>query len=136
MKKHIILVSALLAVGITGTAYATRVYPTPPKKYFVCKYVGQPGVNETLQTGNNPISVSENAITPPVVVGAYFNDAQGRSYVVAQDTGQDEPSCPTPQNEPPVVVTPPVVTPPVTVQGSTPVTPVVTPPPVENFPGK
>ncbi|MFY9227700.1 MAG: hypothetical protein WAO28_00005, partial [Candidatus Microsaccharimonas sp.] len=33
-----------------------------PKKVFVCKYVGTPGVDERLQTGNNPISVSVNAI--------------------------------------------------------------------------
>jgi hypothetical protein len=76
--------------------------PAPPK-YFVCKYVGKPGVDEVLQTGQNPISVSANAIPgypeTPVVVGSYFADAQGRSFVLAEDTGQDEPDaseCPTP----------------------------------------
>ena len=69
-------------------------------KYFVCKYVGTPGLNERLQTGNNPISVSGNALTPPIQIGGYFNDAQGRSYVVAEDTGQADPTCPTPQNNP------------------------------------
>jgi hypothetical protein len=66
-------------------------------KYFVCKYVGTPGVDETLQTGQNPISVSENAIPGTPVVGTFFNDSQGRSYVLALDTGQPEPpasACP------------------------------------------
>ncbi len=62
------------------------------KKVFVCKYVGTPGIDERLQTGNNPISVSVNSIAGPVVVGAYFNDAQGRSFVLAFDEGQQEPS--------------------------------------------
>jgi hypothetical protein len=64
-----------------------------PHKAFVCKYVGTPGVNETLQTGQNPIDVDFNAIgEDPVVVGLYFNDAQGRSFVLALDVGQESPS--------------------------------------------
>lgn len=90
--KRVMIVSAVIL------AIPAIVIAAPAPKYFVCKYVGQPGVNETLQTGQNPISVSGNAIAQPVVVGAYFNDAQGRSYVVAEDTGQPEPSCPIPQN--------------------------------------
>lgn len=106
--KRLIAIAAITPLVIFGVAQAV-----PSPKYFVCKYVGTPGVNETLQTGQNPISVSGNAITPPVTIGAYFNDAQGRSLVVAEDTGQDEPECPAPQNppkeeEPPVI--PPVVT--------------------------
>jgi hypothetical protein len=70
------------------------------QKVFVCKYVGTPGVNERLQTGQNPIDVDVHAIgESPVVVGSYFNDAQGRSYVLAFDTGQPDPSvssCPAP----------------------------------------
>jgi hypothetical protein len=73
-------------------------------KVFVCKYVGTPGVDERLQTGNNPISVSVNAIKDYKGVGSYFVDAQGRSFVLAEDTrtggGQEgEPSadqCPAP----------------------------------------
>lgn len=61
------------------------------KKVFVCKYVGTPGINERLQTGDNPISVSVNAIKDFNGVGSYFNDAQGRSYVLAFDEGQAEP---------------------------------------------
>ena len=97
----IIVIAAAAIIFLIGT---TKVFGTQPvdlpdnKKFFVCKYVGKPDVDEVLQTGNNPISVSENALTPPIVVGGYFNDAQGRSYVVAEDTGQDEPECPVPEN--------------------------------------
>jgi hypothetical protein len=55
------------------------------KKVFVCKYVGTPGINERLQTGDNPISVSVNSIKPFNGVGSYFADAQGRSYVLSFD---------------------------------------------------
>ncbi len=55
-------------------------------KVFVCKYTGTPGVNETLQTGNNPISVSVNAIKDFHGIGSYFNDGQNSSYVLAYDT--------------------------------------------------
>jgi hypothetical protein len=58
---------------------------------FVCKYVGQPGDGERLQTGQNPIDVSINAIKDYAGVGSYFNDAQGRSFVLAEDVGQDAP---------------------------------------------
>ena len=71
-------------------------------KVFVCKYVGTPGVDEELQTGQNPISVSVNAIPlDDVEVGSEFADEQGRSLVIAFDTGQDEPSaedCPPPDD--------------------------------------
>lgn len=67
-----------------------------PKKVFVCKYVGTPGVDERLQTGQNPISVSVNAIQnnqwDGVTVPAWFSDAHDRSYVLAYDEGQEEPS--------------------------------------------
>jgi len=91
---------------------------TPPVKVFVCKFVGKPGVNETLQTGQNPISVSVNAIkVQPVVVGAFFADAQGRSFVLAIDNGQkvDSSACPIvnkPPVKPPVVGNPPAGNPP------------------------
>lgn len=79
-------------------------------KVFVCKFTGTPGVDEELQTGQNPISVSQNAIQNFQGVGSYFNDSQGRSYVLAFDTGQDEPSvdeCPPPQTPPDDEPTPP-----------------------------
>lgn len=89
----------ILAVAILLGFLIGRASATPSPKYFVCKYVGTPGDDERLQTGQNPISVSGNAITQPVVVGSYFSDQHGRSYVLEEDTGQDEPDvskCPKP----------------------------------------
>jgi hypothetical protein len=58
-------------------------------KVWVCKYVGKPGVDERLKAGKQPISVNANSIgEDPVVVGSFFNDAQGRSFVLAFNTGQ------------------------------------------------
>lgn len=61
----------------------------PAGKVFVCKFVGKPGGEgyERLQTGQNPISVSVNA-----VVGSKFKDAQELSVVIAPDYGQPKPS--------------------------------------------
>ena len=93
-------VASMLALAMIGPA--TGAVAADNAKWFVCKYVGTPGVDETLQTGNNPISVSENAIpVDPVVAGASFSDSQGRSYVLVEDTGQDEPDpseCPPPRH--------------------------------------
>jgi len=50
-------------------------------KVFVCKYVGTPGVDETLKAGKQPLYVSSSA-----TVGTYFKDEQGRSYVLAVAT--------------------------------------------------
>ena len=95
---------ALFGPG-SGAALATE-------KVYICKYVGTPGVNETLQTGQNPIDTSVSAVgVDPVVVGAYFNDSQGRSYVLAFDTGQPEPpvtDCPPPSPSPSPSVEPSV----------------------------
>ncbi|HET9286420.1 MAG TPA: DUF11 domain-containing protein [Gaiella sp.] len=101
--------SARVDVGSPGatSAFAVATDDGSPKKVFVCKYVGTPGVNERLQTGDNPISVSVNAIPAGASVGAYFADSQGRSFVLAFDTGQPEPSvsaCPQPP-PPPTQVT-------------------------------
>src|SRR5665647_3661727 len=66
-------------------------------KVWVCKYVGTPGDGERLQIASednkNPHSVDAHATDSHgvLVVGAFFNDAQGRSYVLAKDTGQDRP---------------------------------------------
>gem|GEM_PF-5665590 len=87
------------AARTTGQGHAP---PPPPvsKKVFVCKYVGTPGVNERLQTGQNPISVSVNSIKNwDGTIPGYFADAQGRSYTLAYDEGQAKPdvsACPTP----------------------------------------
>lgn len=111
MKK--LLLIPLVVLLFVGVATAN-----PAPKVFVCKYVGTPGEDERLQTGNNPISVSSNAIKDFQGVGSYFNDAQGRSYVLALDEGQEEPDvsqCPQPEQppeeEPPKEEEPPVDTP-------------------------
>ncbi|NUS51228.1 MAG: hypothetical protein HOQ22_09355, partial [Nocardioidaceae bacterium] len=88
--RLLVYVAALVVVAAPfGVAQAQ----TESKKVFVCKYVGTPG-DERLQSGNNPISVSVNAINGFNGVGSFFNDAQGRSYVIAFDTGQPAPTCP------------------------------------------
>lgn len=88
-------VGAILAIlGLITIMFAVMPVSAanPNAKWFICKYVGTPGVNESLQTGQNPISVSENAIPiSPVVAGAIFNDQQGRSLVLVEDIGQTEP---------------------------------------------
>src|SRR5262245_28795975 len=98
--KLIRLGTAGLVVLCLSLALVASVSAADNAKWFVCKYVGTPGVDEVLQTGNNPISVSENAIpVSPVVPGTFFNDSQGRSYVLVEDTGQEEPDpseCPPP----------------------------------------
>ncbi|UTT63544.1 hypothetical protein [Microcella humidisoli] len=97
-----------MSVGGAGAAMATPPTDTGVK-VFVCKYVGTPGDDERLQTGNNPISVSVNAIPNYQGVGSYFADAQGRSYVLALDERQgggqqgepDVSECPDPEGPPP-----------------------------------
>lgn len=83
-------------------------------KVYVCKYVGTPGVNERLQTGQNPIEVSINAVPGAWSVGAYFNDAQGRSYVlglVPQNPKPDINDCPQGDNPTPTPTPTPSISP-------------------------
>lgn len=131
-----IVTMLLMLFGAVGPLVQSAGAQNEAAKVFVCKYVGIPGVDEQLQTGNNPISVSVNAIPNYQGIGSYFADAHGRSFVLGVDTrtggGQEgEPSvdeCPPPVTPtPPPTVTPetPVVTPVTPVV--TPVTPVVTP---------
>lgn len=87
--------------GLTVSTITTTA--PPPDKVFVCKYVGTPDVDERLQTGDNPISVSSSS-TGGTAVGSFFADAQGRSFVLAIDNGQPEPpasDCPVPDNPTP-----------------------------------
>jgi hypothetical protein len=93
--KYVTLFLVLLAAGF-GASFVdpndTQGQISSADKFFVCKYTGTPGVDEVLQTGQNPISVSKNAIPQdPVVVGSFFADAQGRSFVLAEDVGQPKP---------------------------------------------
>lgn len=99
MKKFLIgVVVLLLAVTAATTALAAQ--DGPPKKVVVCKYVGTPNVDERLQTGQNPIVVSVNALKG--FTGTFpfeFADAQGRSiairYAVSAQDG-DIAECPAP----------------------------------------
>ena len=115
LRRRIGAASAALTVAgggvlLLGLSPASPAHAAAASKWFVCKYVGTPGVNETLQTGQNPISVDENAIgESPVVAGTYFNDSQGRSYVLVADTGQPEPpvtDCPPPGGPTPTETVP------------------------------
>jgi len=95
--------SASVDVGNSGSSVVVTTSGAEKGKVFVCKYVGTPGADERLQTGDNPISVSVNAIPGGAFVGAYFADAHGRSYVLAYDVGQPEPDvsgCPQPDVPP------------------------------------
>ncbi len=102
------LATILAAVGALVMSSGIALIATSPadaapgQKWFVCKYKNTPGEPETLQTGQNPISVSENAIlaqlpkeqkdTAVIAPGFAFADGQGRSEVLVEDTGQEEPS--------------------------------------------
>lgn len=125
-----LVVGALLALpSVTGAHNEDH-------KVFVCKYVGPPGEDERLQTGDNPISVDVHSIDAfkdfdgdvDDLVGKSFADKQGRSLVIAVDRGQDEPECPTDEVEPTPTPTPaPTETPtPTETPVPTPTEPVVT----------
>lgn len=128
-------VAVLALVAFAPTSSAT----SEANNWYVCKWVGPPGNDETLQTGQNPIFVDENAIMaetglPTVSIGDAFADAQTHSRVIAgpySPPGIDpEPVCPvtTPSTSPPPVSTTP---PPVT---TTPPPVTTTPPPVTTSP--
>lgn len=122
MKKLLLFLAALATVLMAGTAvFASEGEGPEANNWYVCKYVGPPGVDEVLQTGQNPIFVDESAIpVQPVVIGAEFADAQGHSVVVAGpyappgiQPGPGTEICPL---TPSTTTTPPVstTTPPVT----------------------
>ena len=52
------------ALAACGTPSASG-QELPSNKVFVCKYAGTPGVDERLQSGGNPISVSINCRRHP-----------------------------------------------------------------------
>lgn len=114
-----IIIGVFVLILVFAIVRITSAAPAP--KVFVCKYVGKLGVDETLQTGQNPIIVSSNAIQNYQGVGSSFTDQQGRSFVIAEDTGQVEPSCSEPDNpsagETPNPETPAVDETPTVIQG-------------------
>lgn len=94
----------LAIVGLVGSAPAIAGDKhEDDKKVVVCKYVGTPNTDERLQTGNNPIVVSENAIQKNQwdgTVPGWFSDKHDRSFVLAyatDDVTYDVSDCPQPE---------------------------------------
>lgn len=110
LKIGLALFVAVFSNGLLphATAYAA---PPTDNKVFVCKYVGTPGVDERLQTGTNPISVSTSSIQNNQwdgTVPGWFSDAHDRSYVLSYDNTEPGPagdpnvsSCPAPEGPKP-----------------------------------
>ncbi len=94
------ILTLLSTVVLSAMLLAKSVAPmSAGDKVYVCKYVGTPGVSEALQTGQNPIETSVNALPDNWSVGGYFNDSQGRSFVLALSPQSPEPNvnnCPPP----------------------------------------
>lgn len=96
-------IAAGSVVGLFATAGPASAANEPHKSY-VCKYVDKPGEAETLQTGQNPIWVDNNALLGydgTVTVGQQFKDGQIKSVVIVANTDKlnPEPSidrCPAP----------------------------------------
>jgi hypothetical protein len=77
----IVLTLALLAAVASGKDKLEG--PNGEHKVVVCKYVGTPGVDETLQTGDNPLLVDYHSV--PGFTGTFpyaFADAQGQSIAI------------------------------------------------------
>ena len=72
---------AVVVLGGAGAAWADEV---PAHQVLVCKYVGTPGVDERLQTGQNPIVVDTHALDDGFsgVFPYTFQDAQGNSIAI------------------------------------------------------
>lgn len=106
---------------LAGLVLATTAHAADEHQVVVCKYVGTPGVNETLQTGQNPIVVDSHALEGKGFDGTFpfaFEDAQGRSIAIrwaanshdgdiSECPGGDQPSAsPSPSVTPSVSPTP------------------------------
>jgi hypothetical protein len=78
----------VLSSGIALMVTATPANAAKVHKSYVCKYVGTPGPDEVLQTGQNPIYVDNHSIAGKdlVSVGDVFSDAQGFSRVIIANT--------------------------------------------------
>lgn len=71
----------------TADAQVSFIQTSAPKKVWVCKYVGTPGIDERLKTGNQGlVQVSVNTIDGHDWNGnvpGWFNDKHDRSYVIS-----------------------------------------------------
>ena len=110
----VVVAQPVRATLATATASADTIH-----KSYVCKYVGTPGVDETLQTGQNPIWVDNHSLTGKddsvVQVGDTFSDEQGTSVVVVANTARLDPEpgvdqCPAPVGPTKVTATAPTAT--------------------------
>jgi hypothetical protein len=84
----------VMSSGVALMVAATPANADPVQKWFVCKYVKTPGGgSELLQGGGNPLSVPATTLdgTPGAGEWIPFADGQHLSYVIEEDTGQDEP---------------------------------------------
>lgn len=85
--KRVGVAAVAAAIAVTGTALAPSTAQAGHAKVFVCKFRGTPGEDEVLKGGKNPISVAAD-----LRVGEWFQDAHGRSVVIAEDFGQPAPT--------------------------------------------
>ena len=91
MRKSIAITAAAALLGVAGFAGAQTAYAQDddPQKVWVCKYVGEPGEDERIKEGKNPIHVAAASVSE-ARVGASFPDAQGRSVVVSLDEAEPD----------------------------------------------
>ena len=110
MKYVSIAVVLAFIVGLIATAAFAKNdnEPRAPHKVYVCKYVGTPGVDETLQT-ESPIEVDTHALEGDGFAGNFpfaFSDAHGKSIAIGW-SGDGYPvlgNCPPPVQEEPTQV--------------------------------
>jgi hypothetical protein len=90
----------VMSSGVALMVTATSANAAEKVQDWVCKYKGTPGVDEELKNGNDGL-VWVDTDYPQ---GTYFNDAQGRSYVLAADVPHspqpDSSNCPPPNGGP------------------------------------
>jgi hypothetical protein len=108
--RRLLSISTAATIATVGlVAFSAPAHAAPASsQVWVCKYVGTPGDDERLQTGNNPIRVSGNSADKDndgqVFVGDQFADAQGRSVIV--QIGGDETDADICSATPPPVIPP------------------------------
>lgn len=80
------LLAGLFVMGTATSAQADGQSQVDDGKrsVWVCKYMGTPGVDESLKPGKQPIAIESD-----VAVGESMNDAQGRSFILAEQTGEN-----------------------------------------------
>ena len=82
VERHVAMLAAIGVAMLGGiAAVATTAQADPASQVWVCKYVGTPFVNETLQSKDGLIRVDANS-TGGATVGNSFADQQGRSLVL------------------------------------------------------